>query len=85
MAYQFSVPTTDESPAGKGQLFARYKLARADSLTLTSGVAVQQRVFEVSQLTAADFYYIGGHTYILSTPEYTQLVAAGYGSSIVVV
>jgi len=81
----FSMPTISETPAGFG-LFWRYRIDRADSLILVGGVATQQRTFEVSELTdavaAGGFYYIGGHNYVLSAPEVTQLTAAGYGAYI---
>ena len=81
----FEMPTIEETPAGFG-LFWRFRIPRADSLILVGGVATQQRTFEVSELTdakaAGGFYYIGGHRYVLSSPEVTQLTAAGYGAYI---
>ena len=82
MTYVLKPPTVDEGPAGLGRLFYRYKLTRGDSLIMTAGVVTRQRTFSNIDTNAADFVYIGGHEYVLSPIEYTQLVAAGYGSYI---
>ena len=82
MTYLLKPPTVEEGPAGFGRLFYRYKLTRADSLIMTAGVVTRQRTFSNTQSNAADYFYIGGHEYVLSVPEYTQLVAAGYGAFI---
>ena len=78
----FTMPIVREGPAGFDKLFARYKLHRADSLIIKSGVPTQKRSFEVSELTSADYYYVGGHVYNLSPTEVTVLTAAGYGAYI---
>ena len=85
MAYVFTPPTTDETPAGFGALMWRYRIARADTILMTNGVTNQQRPFEVSEVTAADYAYIGGHVYTISQKERDQLVAAGYGANITTV
>ena len=36
----------------------------------------------VDQTLEADYCYLGGHEYILSTDEYNILVANGYGANI---
>ena len=82
MTYVLKPPTVDEGPAGFGRLLYRYKITRGDSLIMTSGVVTRQRTFSNVQTDAADFVYLGGHQYVLSPIEYTQLVAAGYGSYI---
>ena len=82
MTYTLRPPTVEESPAGLPPLFYRYKLLKADSLIMTAGVVTRQRTFSNAQTQAADYAYIGGHEYIISPSEYTQLVAAGYGSYI---
>ena len=82
MTYILKPPTVEEGPAGFGRLFYRYKITRGDSLIMTAGVVTRQRTFSNVQTSAADFVYLGGHQYVLSPIEYTQLVAAGYGSYI---
>jgi hypothetical protein len=82
MTYVLKPPTVQEGPAGLPPLFNRYTLTKADSLIMTAGVVTRQRTFSNTQTNAADFVYLGGHEYILSPIEYTQLVAAGYGSYI---
>ena len=85
MQYIFNPPTVEETPAGFGALFWRFRIPRADTITMTNGVVSSQRTYEISELLAADYYYVGGHVYTLSKTEYTQLVAAGYGSYITTV
>lgn len=85
MTYILKPPTVDEAPAGFGRLMYRYKITRADSLIMTNGVVTRQRTFANTQTDAADYVYLGGHEYVLSPTEYTQLVAAGYGAYITTV
>jgi len=80
--YVFTPPTTDETPAGFGDLMWRYRIARADTLLMTNGIVKRERTFEVSEVTAAEYAYIGGHVYTISQKERDQLVAAGYGATI---
>lgn len=82
MTYILRPPTVDEGPAGFGRLLYRYKITRADSLIMTNGVVTRQRTFSNVQTDAAEHVYLGGHEYVLSQLEYTQLVAAGYGAYI---
>ena len=82
MAYTFTPPTIEETPAGFGALMWRYRIPRADTIIMTNGVTTQQRTFEVSELTAADHFYVGGHVYTISQTERDQLTAAGYGAYI---
>lgn len=80
--YTFTPPTTDETPAGFGALMWRYRIARADTLLMTNGVVTRNRTFEVSEVKAADYAYVGGHIYTISQKERDLLVAAGYGATI---
>jgi hypothetical protein len=82
MPSTFTMPSTREGPAGFDKLFYRYKLDRTDSLIIKNGVPTQKRTFEVSELTSADYYYVGGHIYNLSPTEVTVLTNAGYGAYI---
>jgi len=85
MSYTFTPPVTKEAPAGFGALFWRYPINRADSLLMTNGVVTRNRTFEVSEVTAAEYAYIGGHVYTISQKERDQLIAAGYGATITTV
>ena len=80
--YTFTPPTTDETPAGFGALMWRYRIARADTLLMTNGVVTRNRTYEVSEVAAAEYAYIGGHIYTITQQERDQLVAAGYGATI---
>jgi len=80
--YTFTPPVTKEAPAGFGALFWRYPIDRADTLLMTNGVVTRQRTFEVSEVAAAQYAYIGGHVYTITQQEHDQLVAAGYGATI---
>jgi hypothetical protein len=80
--YKFTPPVTSEGPAGFGALFWRYRIDRADTLLMTNGVVTRNRTFEVSEVTAAEHAYIGGHIYTITQQERDQLVAAGYGATI---
>ena len=82
MAWKFVGPTVDETPAGFGRLFWRFRIARADTI-LVYGTATQQvRTPGVDQTLEADYYYLGGHEYIISDTEKTILTNAGYGAYI---
>ena len=85
MAWKFVGPTVKETPAGFGRLFWRYPIHRADTI-LVYGTAVQQvRTPGVDQTLEADYYYLGGHEYIISETEKTILTNAGYSAYITAV
>jgi hypothetical protein len=85
MAYLFKPPTVDEGPAGFGRLFWRYRIARANTILVYGTAVASERTPGVDQTQAADFCYLGGHEYYLSTAEYNILVNAGYGTYITTV
>jgi hypothetical protein len=39
----------------------------------------------VDETQAADYCYLGGHEYIITDPERTILINAGYGANITIV
>jgi hypothetical protein len=80
--YVLNTPTRDEGPAGDNWLFWRYKIARGDSLLVNGTVVTRVRTPSVQDTQSADYYYAGGHTYVISPTEYTILVNAGYGAYI---
>jgi hypothetical protein len=85
MAYLFKPPTVDEGPAGFGRLFWRYRIARANTILVYGTAVASERTPGVDQTQAADFCYLGGHEYYLSTVEYNILVNAGYSAYITTV
>ena len=82
MAYQFSPPTVDETPAGFGRLMWRYRIARGDSLLVNGTAVTRLRTPGVDQTLEADYYYLGGHIYYITDVEKTILTNAGYGQYI---
>ena len=82
MAYVFNPPTIDETPAGFGRLFWRYRIARADTLLVYGNAVSSIRTPGVDQYQAADYVYQGGHKYVLTNTEQTILTNAGYGAYI---
>jgi len=82
VAYLLKPPTVDESPAGFGRLFWRYRIARGDTLMVFGTAVVRQRTPSVQDTQAADYCYQGGHEYYLSQTEYNILNNAGYGQYI---
>lgn len=85
MAYLFKPPTVDEGPAGFGRLFWRYRIARANTILVYGTAVVSERTPGVDETQAADYCYLGGHEYIITDPERTILVNAGYGANITTV
>ena len=82
MAYVFTPPTVDETPAGFGRLFWRYRIARADTILVYGNAVTSIRTPGVDQTQEADYCYQGGHRYVLSDNEKTILTNAGYGAYI---
>ena len=85
MAYLFKPPTVDEGPAGFGRLFWRYRIARANTILVYGTAVVSERTPGVDETQAADYCYLGGHEYIITDPERTILINAGYGANITTV
>ena len=82
MAYVFNPPTVDETPAGFGRLFWRFRIARSDTLLVYGNNVLSVRTPGVDQTQEADYCYQGGHVYVLTAPEITILTNAGYGAYI---
>jgi hypothetical protein len=85
MAYLFKPPTVEEGPAGFGRLFWRYRIARANTILVYGTAVASERTPGVDHTQVADFCYLGGHEYYLSTVEYNILVNAGYSAYITTV
>ena len=85
MAYLFKPPTVDEGPAGFGRLFWRYRIARANTILVYGTAVVSERTPGVDETQAADYCYLGGHEYIITDPERTILINAGYSANITTV
>ena len=82
MAYVFNPPTVEEGPAGFGWLFWRYRIARSNTILVYGTSVRSERTPGVDETQNADYCYLGGHTYVLSTNEYNILTNAGWGSYI---
>jgi hypothetical protein len=85
MTYLFKPPTVEEGPAGFGRLFWRYRITRANTIIVNGTTVTSERTPGVDELSAATYYYIGGHEAILTTVEYNILIAAGYSSNITII
>ena len=85
MAYLFKPPTVEEGPAGFGRLFWRYRITRANTILVYGTAVVSERTPGVDETQAADYCYLVGHEYIITAPERTILINAGYGANITTV
>jgi hypothetical protein len=85
MAYQFTPPTVDETPAGFGRLMWRYRIARGDTLLVYGTAVTRLRTPGVDQTQDADYCYQGGHIYNISEVEKNILTNAGYGDLITII
>jgi len=85
MAYQFTPPAVDETPAGFGRLMWRFRIARGDTLLVNGTAVTRVRTPGVDQTLEADYYYLGGHIYNITPVEATILTNAGYGAYITTV
>ena len=79
MAYVFTPPATEEGPAGFGWLFWRFRIARGDTILVYGTSIVRERTPGVDETQAADYCYLGGHSYVITPVEYNILVNGGYG------
>lgn len=85
----FKGPTVDEGITGPGlnRLVARYKLARGETvINYGDGKGWQTVRFpwngDLTNLTDGVDYFLGGHTYTITTAQATDLTNAGYGAYI---
>jgi hypothetical protein len=85
MAYQFTPPTVDETPAGFGRLMWRYRIARGDTILVNGTTVTRVRTPGVDETISADYCYQGGHIYPITPVERTILINAGYGAYITTV
>lgn len=80
--YYFTTPTVDETPAGGGVLFERYKLARGISVLRLNGVYSSYRYPSQEQTLLATEYYLGGTSTLITQETADALTAQGYGEYI---
>jgi hypothetical protein len=85
MAYLFKPPTVEEGPAGFGRLFWRYRINRANTILVYGTTIYSQRTPGVDETQAADYCYLGGHEYFISSVERTILINGGYSDYITTV
>jgi hypothetical protein len=63
----------------------RYRIARANTILVYGTAVVSERTPGVDETQAADYCYLGGHEYIITDPERTILINAGYSANITTV
>ena len=80
--YYFTPPTVDETPAGGGPLFERYKLTRGISVLRLNGVYSSFRYPSQVQTDQATEFYLGGTKTLITQDTADQLTAQGYGEYI---
>lgn len=80
--YILTPPTVEETPAGFGRLFWRYRIDRGDSLLITGTQVTRVRTPSVEEFQAADYAYSGGHIYTIPANVATILINAGYSANI---
>lgn len=85
MAYKFVPPTVEEGPAGFGRLMWRYRLTRANTILVYGTTVKSERTPGVDEVLSADYHYLGGHEYYITSVERTILINAGYGANITTV
>jgi len=78
MTYILRPPTVEEK-VGRPYALCWHGNRRGISLVKTDGTWDEIDFPDVLLLEEADSYYLGGHEYELTTAEYDDLVAAGYG------
>ncbi len=54
-------------------------IARGISLMVTGSTVTENRTPSQDDLSAADYYFLGGHEYTVSDEQAAVLTAAGYG------
>lgn len=65
-------------------LLRRYTITSGKSLLITSGVGVIQDFPSQDETLAADYYFAGGHRYVLNDTEKAAVIAAGFGNLITI-
>jgi hypothetical protein len=83
--YIFRTPTNDVHYRYRPEpLIVRLGFDTADSILKQDSFYRQVRFPSDEEIAAADVVYLGGRDYRITTDEYNDLVAAGYGSYITV-
>lgn len=78
----FTPPTVDEGMDTTNGLFRYYKITRGVSVLVTGSTVRQVQYPSQDDCAAADFVYLGGHTYTISDAEAATLTAGGLGAYI---
>jgi len=77
--YIFTTPTVEETPAGEGPLFERYKLDRGVTVLRINGIYSSYRYPAQTTIATAQEVYMGGTQTIIDQATADALTAQGYG------
>jgi hypothetical protein len=80
--YRFTTPTVEETPAGEGPLFERYKLPRGVTVMRTQGIYSSFRYPSQEETLAAQEVYMGGTITVIDQATADALTTQGYGAYI---
>jgi hypothetical protein len=80
--YTFTTPTVEETPAGEGVLFERYKITRGVTVMRTNGIYSSYRYPSQIETLAAQEVYMGGTVTVIEQETADALTAQGYGAYI---
>mgnify|MGYP003654472197 FL=1 len=80
--YKFTTPTVEETPAGEGVLFERYKITRGVTVMRTNGIYSSYRYPSQIETLAAQEVYMGGTVTVIEQATADALTAQGYGAYI---
>lgn len=78
----FAGPTVEEAQPDSGPLLERYAIARGVTVVLRSGTWTTERFPSLDGLVEGTDYFLGGHTYSITSGMAATLTAAGFGSYI---
>lgn len=78
MAYWFYTPYVNEGRDFGSPLFNRLQPKVGVSVLVTDGVPVEMRYPTQDDLAAADYYFLGGSVYEVTSEQRATLEAAGY-------
>lgn len=82
MSYLFVPPTVEEGPIGPHRLHQFFTLTRGISVLKIAGEYFEVRTPSQDEIDEAEITYLGGHEYVVSNAEASDLTTAGYGSNL---
>ena len=75
-------PSVEEAMGPIEGLFKYFKVHRGVALIVNGSTVVENRYPSQEDVDSADFAYLGGHSYTISSAEAATLTNAGYGAYI---